>query len=574
MIKHISFTNNTLKTPYCYIFAALFYFLSIHLNTLSRPWAGSFSEILMAISLVFISLSVFIRYSSSLALGALELVLLLFPIYLLSGYILGHIHFLSDAIIYSLYFVLTSLSIITGYKVAAIENHEKCALIVAVIVTLSSFVTVAEALYQWLMLEGMGVWVADTPIGSRPISNFAQPNHMAVYLAIALCGVYHLVMTSSISITTGMFASCFLFLGIGLAQSRSGLLGASIVTIFYGTWCFLRSNTRAASGFSFSLIALWFMFFSTSKLSTWLGLGGLREASSLQNSSGRFDIWSSYLPSIADAPWFGHGAGQIIHLQPHLIMDRDILPLVNWSHNITIDSLIMFGVPLGGLLIFLFVQRIFLVMLAIFKNQVPNEASSLFFSSQLIPFLIAINLEHHHAYLYFLLPAAFNLGVLTKTTNITKYKTNNVITHIPHVIFIISLIIGGKVSLEIFQASNDLRNAQFKADRFISRYADQHYVEHDYLLLDFPRTLIRFLRSDDTKRMPPIDQELFHELYIRKPTPPIMLKYLKKLELNEQSSKICSLIKANRTPHDQITHHIVAQYKKRHCSTKCVNTCN
>ena len=146
-------------------------------------------------------------------------------------YAAGRLHFLSDAVLCSLYLLAFALAVITGAAQDRKAANDSTKLLLVALLGAGT-ISVALALVQWLQL-GSFLWVADLPPGGRPGANLAQPNHLATLLCLGVVALLHLYQSRDLGTAVCALLMGWLGLGLVMTQSRTGWLSMALLAL----WC-------------------------------------------------------------------------------------------------------------------------------------------------------------------------------------------------------------------------------------------------------------------------------------------------------------------------------------------------
>jgi O-antigen ligase len=279
----------------------------------------------------------------------------------------------------------------------------------AYVVLITSLLSLALALCQWLRISGLGIFAADLPPGGRPFANLAQPNNLATLLCLGLAAAIYLRTTQHFSRLSIALISGLLLLGIALTGSRTSLLVAGF-TLVWTLWKLPQTNNRKPFLLWLSLglaYYLFFFLFGIRQLFEWLLLtdaaGPARE---LAVDSNRLTIWKQSVAAIAHQPWFGYGWNQVSTAQVTVAASYPSHLSFGSSHNILLDLLLWNGIPIG--LTIITATGYWLISRAIRASTITSWYALLSIGVLLIHGMLELPLE----YAYFLLPLGFFCGVV------------------------------------------------------------------------------------------------------------------------------------------------------------------
>ena len=267
-----------------------------------------------------------------------------------------------------------------------------------------------------------GQWIASTSLEGRASGNLRQPNHLSSLLLWSLVAALWLFESRDdrrgqpgrIALLVLMVGCIF---GLVLSGSRTGMLGVLVLAVWGALDGTLSRRSRWVLCVSPLIYALCW-----GGLATWADLtghvfgGAARLRSETDISSSRFGIWSDTLGLIAQHPWFGVGWGEF-----NLAWSLTPFPhrpgaFFDHTHNLLLQWAVELGVPLALLVTALMSWALWRGWRASCHSAMatPNrERALLLRAAWMMVLLVACHslLEYPLWYAYFLLPAAFALGL-------------------------------------------------------------------------------------------------------------------------------------------------------------------
>ena len=266
-----------------------------------------------------------------------------------------------------------------------------------------------------------GQWIASTSLEGRASGNLRQPNHLSslllwslvasLWLFESLCGLRRPLARAGLL----LLAVGFIF-GLVLSGSRTGMLGVLALAVWGALDRTLSRRSRLVLCLSPVIYALCW-----GGLTTWADLtghvfgGAARLRSETDISSSRFGIWSDTLGLIAQHPWFGVGWGEF-----NLAWSLTPFPhrpgaFFDHTHNLLLQWAVELGVPLATVITVLMSWALWRAWCASRRSAAaPDpERTLLLRAAWMMVLLVAWHslLEYPLWYAYFLLPAAFALGL-------------------------------------------------------------------------------------------------------------------------------------------------------------------
>lgn len=266
-----------------------------------------------------------------------------------------------------------------------------------------------------------GQWIAGTSLEGRASGNLRQPNHLsslllwslvgALWLSESLDGLRRLLARAGV-----LLLMVGLIFGLVLSGSRTGMLGVLALAAWGALDRTLSRRSRLVLCLSPVIYALCW-----GGLTTWADLtghvfgGAARLRSETDISSSRFGIWSDTLGLIAQHPWFGVGWGEF-----NLAWSLTPFPhrpgaFFDHTHNLLLQWAVELGVPLALVVTVLMSWALWRAWCASRQSAAAadRERTLLLRAAWMMVLLVALHslLEYPLWYAYFLLPAAFALGL-------------------------------------------------------------------------------------------------------------------------------------------------------------------
>jgi hypothetical protein len=258
-----------------------------------------------------------------------------------------------------------------------------------------------------------GVYIAHTANVGRAAGNLRQPNHLASLLLWAVVSLVPLVELGPLSgsatrrgIAWGALA--LLMLAVMLTGSRTGQVGVIVLT----AWGLLdrRLSRRARA----MLLAAPLLFaLAWGLVSLWAGssIGAGQRVGQESVTTGRYDVWRDTVALIAANPLTGVGFGEF-NLAWTLTPSASRWPqFFDHTHNLPLQVLVEFGLPLGGAVLALLVWALWQAWqrASALEGALGAAARAAF----VMVFLMGLHsqLEYPLWYAHFLLPTAFAWGL-------------------------------------------------------------------------------------------------------------------------------------------------------------------
>jgi O-antigen ligase len=378
------------------------------------PWKSFHHEAWMALSLVCMWLVVGWQTSWRVKVPNLALaVLAMAAIPLLQSH-WGVLASSSLAAVASLYLLALFLAIVLGCSTRGEESDIFWRLLFGAILC-ASLINVMFQLVQWFRLYDAnylsfsGFWITRLNDNARPSGSLLQPNQLATFLVWGALALVWLWQKNQVRTGLMIGALFCLIIGIALTQSRVAiveLVALTVLAFFYSG----RSGSYKLSALLLgSLFLLGVLTFLIPKL---VGIihGDMAQIRTLITGAGRLEIYRIFLFAIDQKPLLGYGLG---NLGEAFLSAAVVHPgwyggaFAEQSHNVVLDFLLWFGIPVGGaLLVYVLLQ-----ILHAFKRSLIVEDGYTYFGMATV---LAIHsmVELPHQFLYFLVPFGLVLGRL------------------------------------------------------------------------------------------------------------------------------------------------------------------
>ncbi len=256
-----------------------------------------------------------------------------------------------------------------------------------------------------------GHWIASTSVEGRAVGNLRQPNHLSTLLLWSMVAAVWLGEAGLLKRTATAATSLLLLFGLVLSASRTGMVGAAMLTL----WGLLDRRLARPTRVMLWLAPLAYVLF-------WLALtrlapggepafSGDTQLHRSDISSSRFGIWSNTLALIAAHPWAGVGFGEFNFawtLTP--FPDRPVA-FFDHTHNLALQFAVELGLPLATAVLALLVWS----LVGAFQSarDAIGESAQQLRAALVMVLMIVVHsqLEYPLWYAYFLLPAAFAFGL-------------------------------------------------------------------------------------------------------------------------------------------------------------------
>lgn len=285
-------------------------------------------------------------------------------------------------------------------------------------VTLAALLNVAVQLIQWQKLyDGnylsfIGFWVSRAADPSRPFGSLMQPNQLATLLVWGFVALLWLYEARQIRLAVLLMALPAVAFGLSLTQSRAGMLELLLLSGL-ALWVPRKDQRQrvflTVAGFAAVVIGL--VVAMPALVSSWSELAPVKPRN-LGMVQDRLKDFQIFFYAIEQSPWVGYGFG---NLGPAFMAAAVEHP--DWyvgrftlhSHNLLLDYVLWFGIPIGAALsgasIWLYVRVV---------RRARELEGGYFFLAMVTALGVHAMVELPHQYLHFLAPFGLFLGYLTR----------------------------------------------------------------------------------------------------------------------------------------------------------------
>jgi hypothetical protein len=466
----------------------------------------------------------------------------------------GQIIFFGDALVLGFYLFLVFATLVAGYasatgpapiggvKTVADGGGELNQL--AWTVLTGALFSTAVALIQSTDVWRESEWIAQASNVRRSGGNISQVNQLATLQIMGLASMALLVGKGKLKGLVALLMYLVLAVGVGLTESRSGLLSA--VALF--CWWFLhRKNVSTAITSLHPILGLLLMLFSFSFFP--LGITFLQEggfgAAPLQfanvSAGTRLVIWPQLLEASLQQPWLGWGLRQVSVAHNAVLHNHLLGEAFIYSHNIVLDLVLGMGYPITVLIMIL--CAIWLLR----RMRLVGDINSWYCFALVLPVAVHSQLEFPFAYAYFLVPVAFAVGVLEGRLAPKSYFQVRVRSMVVMSGALLTLILWS--GLEYLAVEEDYGVARFEALRIGK--TPETYERPAIVLLTQMDAVLAVIRLVPSPGMRPENIELARKVALRFPWPATQSRYALSLALNGYPDEAVRQLKVMRAMHGE-----------------------
>lgn len=384
------------------------------LNHHHPPWKAFHGEALAAAVLLGWAGLASWRFRQPIACGSIEASFLLIGVLLSTQWVFGLVTFRGQLFLSAGYAALVATGTVAGRH---IESRAPTQLLDWLLggIGIAALVSTGITLFQWLGLTGSVVnsltsYFGEPEPGTRPFANLGQSNHLATLLVWGLGSLAWALHRRAVSPPVAALAASFLVLGVSLSGSRTAqvfLFGGALALWFWRPPHLKRLWLwRWTSVLGLLVLVGWLAGQVARALFGSDPSAVIGRVLSEPNDPARWQIWSVFLDAIWARPWFGYGWNGVGEAYVAMATTQALAfpSYFSNSHNLLLDALLIFGIPIGGTMIVVAgvwtVRRLRAIR--------TTEEWILWFC--LMAVLFHAMLEYPLYYGYFLFPAALMLG--------------------------------------------------------------------------------------------------------------------------------------------------------------------
>lgn len=222
----------------------------------------------------------------------------------------------------------------------------------------------ALGLLQYFDLEdGLFPWIVTTVPG-YVTANVHQINMLATLLAVGLLCVWWLRVRQLVSVAVATGMSLLLLIGVAATASRTGMLHLVAISVLLLYW-----HARQWRRVLLVLTVGWLVYGLVTQALPWLAWatrGIVFDRNLFDRFNGqvgcqsRLVLWRNMLELIAQKPWTGWGAGELLYAQ--YITNYDTLRFcdkLSNAHNLPLQIAVTMGLPVAVAVSLLFLYALF-----------------------------------------------------------------------------------------------------------------------------------------------------------------------------------------------------------------------
>jgi len=373
------------------------------------PWVSGYSELASFMAVFPLGL-LLTQLNTPLQLPRIVVFFACWSLIPLIQWACGLIMFSSDALITSSYLIVFALTIFIGHNLALEPKRRQTTYhALSAVIIFAAILSSWIAYRQWLLIQpdySTFEWCFNANSPYRPFANFAQPNHLATLICMAIALVWYLFEERQLNILSSSLLVLFLTGALVLTQSRTPWLGAIAALI----WWIWKKRQLPTPRTSIGVIISWIVLFvgltlSLPALSKLLGLT-LIDLMDHATAATRLPLWHQMGMAILHGPLWGFGWNQINAAQLSMTSIDPVMEMTNSGHNILLDLMLWNGPILG--LVLIIPAGYWITRLALNAKQTTSIFAGLAVGFILIHGMLEYPLEYGH----FLFPFGLMLGLV------------------------------------------------------------------------------------------------------------------------------------------------------------------
>lgn len=414
---------------------------------------------------------------------------------------------------------------------------------------MAGLVSVFAALSQSLFPTESPVFITPMQNWRRPGGNLGQANQLGTLLLWAMASVGYLWWYARMSTTVALMMATLLLLGVSMTESRTALLGLLVMVSWgafspiFGTVRLRRILPLGVAMLGITFFFLWPFFLVGFHEGAWNADAVSHGAVNTQAGT-RLVVWPQLVAAVLERPWLGWGI-RGVSAALNAVLDRySQSDPFTYAHNLVLELLVAFGVPLTTLLGAGTLMWMWRRVLS------PRHISDWYAVALLIPFTLHSMLEFPFAYSYFLLPACIAVGMLDDEREsrwALRVSRNAAIS-----LWVVWCLSGALVVKDYVLAEEDFRVARFEALKI--GHTPDVYEEPHLLVLTQLAAANAAIRVVPKLGMPSATMKLLEDAAHRFPWPAVQNRYALSLALNGNEPEAKRQLKIIRAMHGEKTY--------------------
>lgn len=383
------------------------------------PWTAFHHELATAVALATMCFLLCWQAKQGLSFPAFGLVVLTLAFVPWIQWGAGLLPKFGTAFVSSAYLTALALAIAVGFSVRGVAAERLSAVLWLglTLAALANFPVQTIQWFQWYSTDITSIKsMLVTPIqqGSRPSGSILQPNLLATLLVWGCLGLTWWRVERKIHHSLFWAVFVFIALGLGLTQSRAGLIEFALCTVML--WLFGRhwAGVRVCMAWTMVLIGLVIWSLNFQDVAKALNLLGNAEGRLSAIDGARIDAWRAFGLAVLDNPWWGYGITDVAY--PYFLRAETdpqiyIGERFGHAHNILLDLALWVGIPFAVILAWLGASWGWRQL-----RRAVAQPQLLLPLLLLTSFMVHAMLELPHQYLFMLMPVGLVIGILCRVT--------------------------------------------------------------------------------------------------------------------------------------------------------------
>lgn len=304
---------------------------------------------------------------------------------------------------------------------ASMAPRRSAAVVVARALSLAGVLSCLVAFVQVLAPDvSLGRWIVSDGGLGRAVGNMRQPNHLATALLCAMVWTAWLWQAGRRAPHWAGAALIAMAIAVTLSASRTGALSLGVLAL----WAWADRSLPRAARWTLGIAPL-ICAVSWAALVAWAELehGNFYAAERLQSgsdpSSSRFAIWHDALVLLAQQPWTGVGWGNFNFAWTFTPLPNRPVAFFDHTHNLPLQLAVELGLPAALLVLGVLAWTVWHARAA--WHRVQRDPAHPARAALVMLAVLGVHslLEYPLWYPYFLLPAAWALGLVVGAVPVT-----------------------------------------------------------------------------------------------------------------------------------------------------------
>lgn len=255
-----------------------------------------------------------------------------------------------------------------------------------------------------------GELIARSGLTGRAVGNVRQPNHLSSLLLWSAAAVPPLLHRGVLKLKPAVALYALMLLGIVLSGSRTGIVGALVLTVWGVCDRGLSKDARRLLWGTPVLFGAYWLLMAWWAHATRNTFGAAAHVLGAELSSSRFAIWRDTLSLIASHPWLGVGFGEFNFAWSLNVFPQRPTAFFDHTHNLPLQLAVEMGLPLALLVLGLLAWSLWKAFTL--GGATPGDAGVMRRAGFVFVLMMALHsqLEYPLWYSYFLLPTGWVWG--------------------------------------------------------------------------------------------------------------------------------------------------------------------